>query len=365
MAYAPTGSFLTINALAYALDSPAGVGSTSSSAQEVMDNSGSFGVDMRQIAKRYQGTLGVNDDDPTEFSLGDFGVDKFQGPVVDPTGRVTETPTGGTNVNEGVTSIFFARVQNCGTQWTSSLGGDADNWTWSLNFNSPYTGEIGDMYFTNAIANCSASFTTIQDSDGDDDTVLVSYVYTDGFNVSASNYNTSVGTAITIVDTYTPGGGGGCFALNTMVSKSDGTSIQMDDLEVGDEVVSFGYHDMIDESDSTDYRTYTTHSLSTGFYTSSFVKDMTYTYLDSYYHINNSIKVSDLHSFWVSGSDNMWSWKTADEISVGDWFLSDNKKVVQVSSSILINEELEAMYVNVEDVDTIFVNGVLVHNAKD
>tara|TARA_B100000902_G_scaffold51253_1_gene57983 strand:- start:947 stop:2029 length:1083 start_codon:yes stop_codon:yes gene_type:complete len=360
MAYAPTGSFLTINALAYALD-----GSTSSSAEEVKTNSGSHGVDMRQIAKRYQGTLGVNDDDPTEFSLGDFGVDKFQSCVVDPTGRVTESPSGGTTVNEGVTSIFFARVQNCGTQWTSSLGGDENNWSWTLNVNAPYTAEVGDISFTNAHANCSASFSTIQDADGDNDTVLVSYTYTDDYNVSASNYNTQVSNTITIVDTYTPGGGGGCFALNTMVSKSDGTSVQMDDLEIGDEVVSFGYQDMIDESDSDDYRGYTTHSLSTGFYTSSFVKDMTYTYLDSYYHINNSIKVSDLHSFWVSGSDNMWSWKTADKMSVGDWFLSDNKKVVQVSSSILINDELEAMFVNVEDVDTLFVEGVLVHNAKD
>ena len=42
---------------------------------------------------------------------------------------------------------------------------------------------------------------------------------------------------------------------------------------------------------------------------------------------------------------------------------SNNKEIISVDSIEKIEEELEVMWINVEDVDTVFLGGYLVHNG--
>ena len=55
---------------------------------------------------------------------------------------------------------------------------------------------------------------------------------TDGYNDHATRYNTSVSKSIEIVDTY--GGVPSCLLFGSMVSKSDGSVVKVEDLNIGD-----------------------------------------------------------------------------------------------------------------------------------
>ena len=79
--------------------------------------------------------------------------------------------------------------------------------------------------------------------------------------------------------------------------------------------------------------------------------------------INDNIKVSTEHPLWVFSNDT-WKWDYTPNISIGCKLVNTNKEEVNVDSIEQIPESLEAGWINVEDVDTCFIQNVLVHNDK-
>ena len=81
---------------------------------------------------------------------------------------------------------------------------------------------------------------------------------------------------------------------------------------------------------------------------------------------NNDLKVSEHAYLFSSGSNDYWSWRKPSEIQVGDYLLGINEEIRQVSSSEqIVNGTIGLSQINVEDVDTLFVNGYLVHNGLE
>ena len=68
----------------------------------------------------------------------------------------------------------------------------------------------------------------------------------DGFNDHATRYNTSVSKSIEIVDTY--GGVPSCLLFGSPVSKSDGSVVNVEDLNIGDEILTVSLQGSTDES---------------------------------------------------------------------------------------------------------------------
>ena len=153
---------------------------------------------------------------------------------------------------------------------------------------------------------------------------------------------------------------------NTLpVSMSDGYQLTLDDsaLISGSNVISYNFPDMIDESSGT-FTDYTASNLDNGYHTtSSIVSHTSFITSSNYYNINNDLKVSEHAYLFSSGSNDYWSWRKPSEIQVGDYLLGINEEIRQVSSSEqIVNGTLGLSQINVEDVDTLFVNGYLVHN---
>ena len=153
---------------------------------------------------------------------------------------------------------------------------------------------------------------------------------------------------------------------NTLpVSMSDGSQLTLDDsaLISGSNVISYNFPDMIDESSGT-FTDYTASNLDNGYHTtSSVVSHTSFITSSNYYNINNNLKVSEHAYLFSSGSNDYWSWRKPSEIQVGDYLLGINEEIRQVSSSEqIVNGTLGLSQINVENVDTLFVNGYLVHN---
>ena len=156
---------------------------------------------------------------------------------------------------------------------------------------------------------------------------------------------------------------------NTLpVSMSDGSQLTLDDsvLISGSNVISYNFPDMIDESSGT-FTDYTASNLDNGYHTtSSIVSNKSFITSSNYYNINNDLKVSEHAYLFSSGSNDYWSWRKPSEIQVGDYLLGINEEIRQVSSSEqIVNGTIGLSQINVEDVDTLFVNGYLVHNGLE
>ena len=196
----------------------------------------------------------------------------------------------------------------------------------------------------------------------------------DGFNDHATRYNTAIQKTVEIQDTY----GGlsiACFLPGTLIVMSDGSSKPIEEINVGDEVMSMDLPGLPDEDlgylewkrftmrpmDDEDLEGLVKRTKST-----AFVENLFYDYMEGYYNINNGyLKVTAEHDLFTFDVDK-WKWCTAKEIS--DGFHSGMKlldytgELIAIDSIEWVDGEVEVINFDVEPLDIYFAGGVLVHN---
>ena len=184
-----------------------------------------------------------------------------------------------------------------------------------------------------------------------------------GFNDHATRYNTSVSKSIEIVDTY--GGVPSCLLFGSMVSKSDGTTTKVEDLNIGDEILTVSLPGSTDESSGNWENdkfnitsSFTPHSAS--------VQRVLYEFSNSYYNINNGQELitGEHHMLYRQAGSNDWIWKTAPTFQVGDYLMDKSGNEVAISS-IDINVDpdgYEVVQLDVEPDDFYIGQTFLVHN---
>ena len=184
-----------------------------------------------------------------------------------------------------------------------------------------------------------------------------------GFNDHATRYNTSVSKSIEIVDTY--GGVPSCLLFGSMVSKSDGTTTKVEDLNIGDEILTVSLPGSTDES-SGNWENDTFNITSSFTPHSASVQRVLYEFSDSYYNINNGQELitGEHHMLYRQAGSNDWIWKTAPTFQVGDYLMDKSGNEVSISS-IDINVDpdgYEVVQLDVEPDDFYIGQTFLVHN---
>ena len=185
----------------------------------------------------------------------------------------------------------------------------------------------------------------------------------DGFNDHATRYNTSVSKSIEIVDTY--GGVPSCLLFGSMVSKSDGTTTKVEDLNIGDEILTVSLPGSTDESSGNWENdkfnitsSFTPHSAS--------VQRVLYEFSNSYYNINNGQELitGEHHMLYRQAGSNDWIWKTAPTFQVGDYLMDKSGNEVAISSIDLSVDPdgYEVVQLDVEPDDFYIGQTFLVHN---
>lgn len=160
----------------------------------------------------------------------------------------------------------------------------------------------------------------------------------------------------------TGGGGGGCFAVGSKVLLATGEWVNIESLRVGDEVMSFRVNG-IDESNKEPkhYLKYQFDKLD-GAITTSRVKKALLDHYHNYYIINGEIKVTYEHPVFIERLGK-WFWCCVRDLQVGDKMLRADGGSVVVESVFYVDGHLDVVSLDVEDVDTYFVQGILAHNA--
>ena len=157
-------------------------------------------------------------------------------------------------------------------------------------------------------------------------------------------------------------------ASGSLINMFDGSTKQVQDVEVGDVVKSYKPVGLPDESYTYDWLDYSTTDLSGSVASGSVVmRIMEY---DHYGHIlvNGSIKIAIMSQSMMKGAryflkqGDTWTFAKPNEISVGDYLFNKDGNEVEVTSVSEVGENITWYSLDVEDIDTYFTSEILVHN---
>jgi len=148
----------------------------------------------------------------------------------------------------------------------------------------------------------------------------------------------------------------------------DGSTKQVQDVQVGDVVKSYKPVGLPDEFFYQDWLSYSTDDLS-GSVASGSVVVRTFVHNHyGHYLVNGSIKIPVMNQSMMKGAryflkqGDTWTFAKPNEISVGDYLFDKDGNEVEVTSVSEVGEDNPYYSLDVEDIDTYFTSEILVHN---
>tara|TARA_Y100001938_G_scaffold145736_1_gene223058 strand:+ start:1372 stop:2526 length:1155 start_codon:yes stop_codon:yes gene_type:complete len=180
---------------------------------------------------------------------------------------------------------------------------------------------------------------------------------------------------------YSQYGGLGCLGLGTPITLSNGNTVKIENVNVGDMIKSatvpgmpldFDDEDTWSEWSGVPHGNAPNNVWATAYYDiqesnranpqTAEVMDIYFDYYDNYYLVNGSLKVTYEHPFFVL-RDGKYYFKTTASLLVGDKLFKDNNEFEEISSIEFVNAQLETVNLNVEALDVYFGGGYLMHNV--
>ena len=180
---------------------------------------------------------------------------------------------------------------------------------------------------------------------------------------------------------YSQYGGVGCLGIGTPITMADGTTKNIEDVDVGDMIRSATVPGMpldFDEEDTWTVWSGVPHGnppgsvWATAYYdiqetnritpASASVENIYFDYYDNYYLVNGSLKVTYEHPFFVL-REGSYYFKTTASLIPGDKLFKTNYEFETIETVEFINEPLETVNLNVESLDVYFGAGYLMHNV--
>ena len=188
--------------------------------------------------------------------------------------------------------------------------------------------------------------------------------FNDGFNDHATRYNANITKTVYAVDSYDGNSSALCLTIDSPVTLSDGTIVEVGDLEEGDELRGFSIAGL--GTDEAGFLDWSTDSLSTTAQDVTVV-NLVYSFAGRHYDINDGeVTATGEHPMLVKdGADDEYRFKEMFNITTNDKLIkevSGNITEVDVTSIDIVNSTAEIVSIDVETNDTYLVNGYITHN---
>ena len=307
-------------------------------------------------------SLGSQNDGSSQTKMSDFSISEVS------------SVSGFAYLWEQTSETYTLNFSSAGSLFLSKIASRTANITWSTNnglvsVSGDYTGTAtagaisnantgtGDAcdFFPAGTNNTSVNINGKYNDDGQ----------SDGFNDHAVNYNANLTKAVTVVDAY--GGSPSCLLVGTKIDMADGTTKLVEDLDIGDWVLSMNMPGQIDE-DEEDWRkcrfadekteTFTQHSAS--------VQDINFDFVRNYWNINNGEEciTGDHEMLYKPLGENTWMWQLVPNMKVGAHLMDKNGEEVLITQLENVTDEdgFEVVQIDVEPLDVYFGKTFLVHN---
>ena len=147
----------------------------------------------------------------------------------------------------------------------------------------------------------------------------------------------------------------------SLVQMYDGSTTQIQDIEVGDLVKS--YHPTEMSLSEMGFLNYTNSEIA-GTMSGSVVMEVKSEQVDYHYLINGTLKLAgdNTQAVVYVKQDGTWCWRYPSELAVNDTLLDKDGNEVTINSISEVQESNTYYSLDVEDIDTYFLSDILVHN---
>lgn len=198
---------------------------------------------------------------------------------------------------------------------------------------------------------------------------ILSMTYADGYNTAATGYNTATTKTLYAVDVYnTINEPDFCLLFGTQIELANGTMVNVEDLNVGDEIKAWVPAGLPDEtqdteSDQLEWRFHYSDTLS-GSAENVIVSDITFNFAGAYYSLNNGvIDATESHPLYVWDNEiGKYKFKNVGDILPGDRLIKADGSEEEIYDVAIVREDVEIATVNVENADVYISNGLISHN---
>jgi hypothetical protein len=156
------------------------------------------------------------------------------------------------------------------------------------------------------------------------------------------------------------------FIEGTPIRMHDGSSKNVEDIQIGDIIQSYNIPGMPDDDlagppQLSSMWSWTTSSIANAELTSSVVTGYGSDELDQHYFINNEFKIGEGGTLFIkSGSE--YSFKLPEYVETGMKLLNSSEEEINIDSISLVSEKTTFYSLDVEEIDTYFGSDILVHN---
>lgn len=282
------------------------------------------------------------------------------------TDSITVTPPTFTYIVESTTENANFTFASTGSLFYSKVQQQYNNYTCSFNNSNFSTGSRtvsnGPTIFP--ITPAAVGTTTYSEA-----SATLTMAYADGYNVNATNYGSATTKVLYAVDVYnTINEPDFCLLFGTQIELANGTMVNVEDLNVGDQIKSWVPAGLPDEtqdpeSDEVEWRFYHSEVLS-GSAQIVTVSDLTFNFAEGYFSLNNGlIKATETHPLYVWDNEiGKYKFKNVGDILPGDRLVMQDETEVEVVDIEIIREDVEIVTVNVENADVYISNGLISHN---
>ena len=291
----------------------------------------------------------------TSISIGAFAIDS-----------VTLTPPTFTYIVESTSENATFTFGSAGTAHTARVASISQNYTVSFN-NANFTVGGATLGATSTFPVTPAAIAAANYSEASS---TLSMIYNDNFNTGATNYNTATTKTLYAVDVYnTINQPDFCLLFGTKITLANGSEINIEDLNVGDEIKAWVPTGLPDETfDGTDtgeteWRFFNQTDI-VGNIQNVTVSDLTFNFASGYFSLNDGlINATGTHPLFVWDNEiEKYKFKNVDNILPGDRVIMQDETEVEITNIEIVTADVEIVTVNVENADVYISNGLISHN---
>jgi hypothetical protein len=146
-----------------------------------------------------------------------------------------------------------------------------------------------------------------------------------------------------------------CLTVGTNINMADGSIKLIEDLEEGDEILSAILPGL--ETVYSEYRIYTLDEVKVS---STKIEQVVFDFSNHYYIINDKLKGTKHPT--MAFRNNYYEWWEINHLKIGDGLVTTDLSLDNVISIERVDEEIEIVGLRVENNNTCFAEGYLVHD---
>lgn len=154
-----------------------------------------------------------------------------------------------------------------------------------------------------------------------------------------------------------------CFIEGTNITMSNGTTKLIEELVVGDTLMSFDIEGLPLDSDTNEVLTTWNTNEIVGNLSQTTIVNIVAKPSDKTILINNLLRTTEYHRHLVKHPTG-WRFIQSKDVQVGQFLLDINNNEIEVTSVDTIEETVTIYQMDVENIDLFYAEGILTHNYK-